>query len=191
MIARAPVLLAVDPGKTSGAALFVRGDLAGVSTVDVADSSALNTVVWHALQLSSEYGPLIMVGETWGKGGPRGMKQWQGLGAAWKRWQWALEEGWAAWRAEHPDYRKAPRMYKPQTATVHTSTWRSKIFGRRMSKEQAKRMAVWAVASRYDIKLEPQEHDAAEAVLIGTYAQHDKNVLAKLPKGWTRESCAL
>jgi hypothetical protein len=163
----------VDPAKRSGWALFADGELELFGEIENTDQVAAGEVLARACDFAESRGlPLVVVGETWGKGGKRGMKQWQGLGARWKAWQWAAE-ALAPHRA---------CLAKSRIMRVHLSTWRATFGMTRLRSEAAKRAAVRLVERRLDIPLEPEQHDVAEAILIGLWATKAGAVGEKLSK---------
>lgn len=55
---------------------------------------------------------------------------------------------------------------------VHPATWRSAIFGKgRYSAPQAKKLALKIVNASYDLKLKNSQHHTAEAICIGDFAR--------------------
>ncbi len=89
------VVAVVDPGRTSGFALVVSRpghgfDLVLCEGLDL-DSDRLDELVFDADRCAiREDLPLVVVLETWGKGGPRGLAQWVGLGEARGPWRRAF-----------------------------------------------------------------------------------------------------
>lgn len=170
-------VLAVDPGKTSGAASFVRGELRWADTVDVADPDHVYRVVRSALEAAfADDATLVLVGETWGRGGYRGMAQWQGLGAAWKQWDWALD------RVKRDLRNEGHKGPAPKKMRMHAATWRSRVFGGRVGKKIAKELAIEVTYRKFGVSLAPDEHDAAEACMIGYCATFAPEVRKLLPK---------
>src|SRR5258706_9913646 len=102
------VVLGVDPGRRAGAGIvlptIVAGDRCGapklvsVYAVDVY-SRGIETVLGNACHWAHTLDlPLILAIEDWGRGGPLGIDQWLGLGAARGHWERAamleaLDEG--------------------------------------------------------------------------------------------------
>jgi len=171
-------ILAIDPGKSSGAAFFLSGELRWHRRVDVSESGAVAHSTNDALRNAlSRRQTLVLVGETWGKGGPRGMAQWQGLGAAWKTWEWALDYAWKTQKKVRQIGEPAPKKVR-----VHVSTWRARVFGGRTGKNMAKKLAVETARTRFGVDLLPHEHDVAEAIMVGYWALYAPEVLAVVPK---------
>ena len=169
-------ILAIDPGQRSGAAIFRRGQLSHCAEIDIGSHDVESWVQAALLPALDDGITLVMVGETWGTGGPMGMSQWQGLGAAWKRWEWALGEEWAKQRAMG---RSQPA---PKAIRVHVATWRSKVFGGRMGANMAKAMAVQVARQRLGAQILDDQHNAAEAACIGFWAMYAPEVLDLIPK---------
>ena len=91
-----PVVVAfVDPGKAAGFALVVSRpgygfDLVMCEGLEL-DSLRLEELVFEADRVAiREDLPLVAVFEDWGKGGPRGLAQWIGLGEARGPWRRAF-----------------------------------------------------------------------------------------------------
>lgn len=172
-------ILAIDPGKSSGAALSRIGELVSYSAVDVAKPE-LEGVTRNALELALNAGlPLVLVGETWGKGGPMGLAQWMALGAAWNRWKWALQVAWQDQKDEHNNDRI---NWAPKITTIHVSTWRAATYGKRLEPGTYKSTAIEVVNKRHGIRLQPNQHDVAEAILINEHASTSDKVRKLLPK---------
>lgn len=175
-------LLAVDPGYVSGWAIMRAGHLLDFGEVDAFDPEALSVVVRQALRAAHEAGvPLVMVREEWGTGGARGLAQWGGLFAARKVWDATLER----LRDTHD------QVATPKTMGAHISTWRSRVLGTsRVSKAEAKRLALVQARRRFPTQtcsgLADENHNAAEAICIGVYAQHAGELGKLLPKRWLK-----
>jgi len=60
--------------------------------------------------------------------------------------------------------------------------WRSKIYGGRVGKGAAKAVAVMSANQRFGLELKPEQHDQAEACLIGLYATMAPEVLDVIPQ---------
>ena len=154
------VVLAIDPGKVSGWALFLCGRLIAVGTVRKA--SELQKVIDDAQQLAhKESLRLIVVAETWEAGGWKSHKQLIGMGASWGRWALALE------LAGHPVRR---------IVRVSVQTWRSVVLGGARTKHAAERYA----RARWPAFTFPTD-DAAEAACQGAWGCQAGEVLAVLP----------
>lgn len=161
------VLMAVDPGKTSGWALWTgKGWETGVADYwKTRAGTCLDAGMWaHETQR-----PLVVVAETWrvsggGKQGREGRASWNsatiaGLGAQWGLWLAELQ------RLDVPERR---------IVRVDTGTWGQAVLGRsRMTTEQrraASRLRARAVLGR-DVT-----HDEAAALCIGLWALRSEKV---------------
>lgn len=97
--ARAPwpcVILAIDPGAAAGATILICGP-GGIEVylseaIDLYDPHpVLESIVKRACDVARNRSlPLVGVLEDWGRGGPRGLAQWIGLGEARGPWRRAL-----------------------------------------------------------------------------------------------------
>lgn len=173
------IILAIDPGRRSGHAILNHGELVAYGSCDVA-TPELEEIMRNALELALNAGlPLVLVGETWGRGGPMGLSQWMALGAAWNRWKWALQVAWQDQKDEHSNDRV---NWAPKVTTIHVSTWRSGTYGKRLEPGTYKSTAVEVANKRHGIRLQPNQHDAAEAILIGEFASAFDSVRKLLPK---------
>lgn len=171
------VLLSVDPGRTSGWALWHDGELISSGAVDVG-SIEVEDQCANAIALADNHNTIaVLVGETWGRGGPMGLAGWQGLGYAWGRWDDAMKLTWAEHVAQY-----GKTGLKPRSVRIHVSTWRSKIFGCRVPKDKGKTMAVEEAIRLHGLNLTYKDHDQAEAVLLGHYACRSTQVRDRLPK---------
>ena len=184
------VALAVDPGATAGAAvLSPRGDTAvqvvktftvDTSTLEVEEVLNTARAVADDLRL-----PLVLVLESWGAGGMRGIDQWLGLGAsvgAWTR-AWALR-----WRAEACEEEAARRVMKRNAvARIPMTTWRSWMVDSTGTVDAAgvftrhdsvgwKRAATATIAEKWPDIREIDGADAAEATLMGIYSMRSEAV---------------
>ena len=178
------VIVAVDPGRRSGWATLVEGRPVSWGTLDAGDVESIERVLRAACELAERADlPLVIIGEEWNVGGNRGMRQWQGLGAAWGSWQFAAERLSAEGRAERTCTR---RIVADRIRRVSTSTWRAEYGICRRPKgapdDWHKTQAVRLVGERLKIDAVLLQHDAAEALLIGAWAAHAHAVSKKLPK---------
>lgn len=163
------VLLAIDPGATSGAAIFEPS--LDHPPADVCGNYSCTTpglrqhVVTHAISVASKHDlPLIVVAEQWA-GKMTGMT-YAGLGASWGRWCEQLEI------AGH-DMKAIDR--------IQVAKWRSTIFGqtrivgsgrtaaerRKDATRKWKQRAIDWVRVAFGIEVGPDE---AEAVCLGMAA---------------------
>lgn len=119
------VVAVVDPGRTSGFALVVSRpghgfDLVLCEGLDL-DSTRLEELAWLAARRArDEELPLVVVLETWGKGGPRGLAQWVGLGEARGPWR-------RVFRQVADRFRPKVLTKKAASVLVTQSRWRSRV----------------------------------------------------------------
>ncbi len=158
------VVLCIDAGATSGYALVrmsptsrpvsAQRMLIDRGTVRAEDASELvPRLVGRAMGL-----PLLVVGEKWALAGMHRMVG-ANLHAAWKQW-------------EYPLLRVVP---KSRIIRVYPQVWRKAVFGRgNLRSEQAKRRAVQRAQAEWSPHV--TDHNEAEALLLGTWAQHAPEV---------------
>ncbi|MEM9072855.1 MAG: hypothetical protein AAGE52_30390 [Myxococcota bacterium] len=159
-------ILAIDPGETSGAALFVGGRLQGVWRVSGADPAKQVVAVAQETERETEL-PLVVVLETWAGNIPGGTVTASGLGSAAGMWRAVLE------LAKHP---------KRRTLKVNPMTWYARLIGGR--KTRGKDKVVSAMLLRFpELKRSKGiDHNVAEAVAIGVWASRAGEVGKVLPK---------
>jgi hypothetical protein len=163
------VILAIDPGATSGYALVSLPGLRVPSRVWSGRTvNGHKSIVKMARDASKNdvMRPLIVVAETWTTGDrvhDRRMRAATllGLGAAWERWCAAFD---------------AVGVPKSRIVRVNTSTWRAKIIGGPMNRttEQWKELAALHAQQRFPVRATsgaPTE-DEAEALCIAAWAMH-------------------
>ncbi len=181
------VILAIDPGATSGWALLAPCVGRALGTVDRGFIGSGSTtrehadVVRRAMELAAFHRrPLVVVGEKWTTGNRWNDRRMNaatlaGLGAAWGAWAHVLRE------AGHP---------KRRTLRVLVSDWRAAVLSLRVGtpREEAKARARWR--ARLALGREPLE-DEAEACCIALWAAHAGEVAAVLPVGRSRSALAL
>lgn len=177
------VILAVDPGASTGAALVVSRPGRDLELVRVGDVPAGTEPAWVELAtdtaLAAEL-PLIVVAETWTFGrGPHermGSAAQVGLAAAWGRWPHLFDP--ASLRLAEA------RLFVVRTLRVNASTWHARMLGggRGVPSAEWKRRArlrcervhgAAAVAGVSD--------DAAEALVIAEWASRAGEVGRTLP----------
>jgi len=144
------IILAIDPGSTSGWSIWADGNHVQHGVVDVFAHAEVAKIVASAVQLA-ELGsvPLVLVLErAWSQ---------RALGAS--RVLWAK-----AWEAAGCSARRIVRAYP--------SHWRSKLFGHGMGRatQGRARAAEQSMARVLTGKREEIPHDAAAAVCIGRWA---------------------
>lgn len=164
------VLLSIDPGATSGWAVFVRGGLVvngprGARYGVARTPEERRIAVREGLLLAeSTQLPLLVVAEKWSAGGKMGHAQIAGLNAQWGRWADVLEE-------------LAPRA---RVVRVYPQTWRPFAWGKGHGPQpQWKRIAVAMVKARFRVEV---EHDVADAIGIGVWGSRAGEVAEKMPK---------
>jgi len=164
------VILAIDPGATSGWAVVARGRVFASGVARTAADRAGVVGDWSASLLGL---PDVAVVETWTVGGGRGRAggtRWTpstmiGLGAARGRWLERLELACVPAR---------------RIVSVTPATWRAVLAGLpRKTTDDAKRSA--AIVARAKVG-RPVEPDEAEAICIGLWAAHAPEVGAVLPR---------
>lgn len=161
------VILAIDPGKASGWAIFVAGESgeSGVARtrIDRRDACVLASDVAEVRKL-----PLVVVAEKWTPGGKfAGARTMAGLGAQWGLWLAAIEE------AEIP---------KARIIRVHTQTWRAATLGGGWGiKSDEWDWRAKACVSRETGVLITDDNEA-DAICIGLWAIRAGEVGAKMPK---------
>lgn len=167
------VILAIDPGETSGWAVMRGGHVPGTLTSKPAcgatsgsagRAEAINTAVafakWQGL-------PLVVVAETWPRRMAGGLRV--GAFASWQGWREALAEA------------KVP---KRRIVRAQMARWSAKVLGSAFLTTEARRARSLVVANaRFGLALGPDDHDVAAALCLGIYATHAAEVGAVLPKG--------
>ena len=154
------VLLAVDPGETSGWAVFLSGSL--VASGHGSGMSPRNCAVAMALDLRTDHGlPLVVVAESW-------PLRWRPAGAP--------REAWGMWLTAIADV-----VPKRRIVRVQVGRWSAKILGSCALTTEARRARSVAVA-RARTGLAITSHDEAAAVCLGLYAVRCPEVGRVLPK---------
>lgn len=165
------VVLAIDPGKVSGWAIFVEGQHVGSGVArDYADRNNAARLAAKAAETANR--PLVVVAEKWTPGGRfAGARTMAGLGAAWGLWLAALEV------AEVPVSR---------VLRVHTQTWRAAVLGGGCGVTSREWDARALRRARLELHTDANLDDnLADAVCIGAWAFTPKGrtvVDPKLPK---------
>lgn len=181
-------ILGVDPGGTAGAALTVYTDgghdLRWARTVQT-DSLELEQCLDDAVKAARDARlHLVLALEDWGKGGPLGIEQWLGLGAAagaWKRGAMLIAD------------RARPIIVRSRAVVrVNQRTWRSAIIPEAGTRDANGRFKPydtkgWKAASQARVlelfghRLGVVSSDAAEAALLTYYASRDARITEMLP----------
>ena len=179
------VIVAIDPGRASGWAIYLEGRPVSWGVVDAADSLRVQNVLIEACRLAQIHRlPLVLLGETWNVGGTHSSPAtWQGLGAAWGAWKYAAEH-LSSSRRDQPGS-LGPQLVASRILRVSTSTWRAR-FGMMHAPKEAptgwyKAMALQLVERELGVEVAPEHHDAAEALLIGLWGTRAQAVGKKLP----------
>ncbi len=146
------VLLAIDPGRVSGWALFVDGVLREHGTAkDLDGRRVAMAAAIRAVFSMGGAGHIHVLAEEWSAGGWGSYKTLLGLGAQWGKWLALFEDH---------------KIKKARIKRVPVDEWRKVIpFGaKRMNRDQ------WKAAARRTVQLEfglDVSDDEAEAILIG------------------------
>lgn len=166
------VIVAVDQARRSGWAVFVEGKPVRWGEVDAADVPAIEAILTAACEQATKYKlPVVVLGEEHGQHSFKGRAK-AGLGAAWGSWSYACER---------LNGRGLP-IVMTRVMKVNTKVWRARFGMAALRKEHTKAYAVRRVAEELRIELPENQHDAAEALLIGLWGARAHVVGAKLPK---------
>ena len=159
-------ILAIDPGTTSGWAVYSIDRCIASGTATTHDQRVLAIEIAQAEESRSKQ-KLIVVAEKWTAGGAfGGARTMGGLGAQWGMWQAALES------------RDVP---KARIVRVYPQTWRSKVLG---GHQRGVKSAEWALRAAKRAEMEtghPCSDDEAEAVCVGAWALRAEAVRDKAP----------
>ncbi len=170
------VILAIDPGKVSGAALFKCGELKYHGPVD--SFGKMQNAVQRAAAGAGSYVtqdgkglPLVIVIERFV---PHG--KWSAASRA------GLNENVGMWKAAIAELPKR-RNYGPYVVRVYPQTWRGKLYSAagpgEFTSDGWKDVAVGYVENAYSITT---DHNTAEAILIGRWSCRAGSVGDVLPK---------
>jgi len=186
------VVLAVDPGAVSGAAIVTPSDGGLVEHLEVVDpmttriEELLDDAADRARSLDAE---LILALEDWGSGGLVGIKTWLGLGATRGYWRRAAM---LAARAELDDVLVQSRC----CVHVNMRTWRGRMIDESGDRDEHGRFHPYdsdgwkRAATRTLARLQPHVRmsgaDEAEAGLIGLYGIRSDEVGRLLPDRYLR-----
>lgn len=166
------VIVAVDQARTSGWATYVEGKPVSWGEVDAADTPAIEAILTAACELATRYQlPVVVLGEEHGQHSFKGRAK-AGLGAAWGSWSFACER---------LNGRGLP-IVMTRVMKVNTKTWRSRFGMAGLRKEHTKGYAVRRVREELQVELPAEQHDVAEAMLLGLWGARAAAVGAKLPK---------
>lgn len=158
------VVVAVDPGETSGWAIFVHGVLVDSGELPASSIRVIENVIEEARWIAaSRELPLVLVRER-PFGGTMGRNS-SGASRVWK----------ACWDSAD--------VVRSRSVAVYPSTWRSRVLGRGWGnrKREVVRPEEQRVAKLIAGKATVGADESA-AVCIGRWACHALEVAAKLPK---------
>lgn len=170
------VLLAIDPGVKAGATIaearIENRSPNGYTPSYLCEDFALRQVFTVkpggeprvARDFVDAIGPdhFLVAAESWTPGGWRSHASVVGIGAAWGRWESALESA---------------GIPKRRIVRADPRTWRSAVLSRsRLRRDQWKRMAIQYVQTKYG--LTKVSDDAAESICLAEWASKDRNALA-------------
>ena len=157
-------ILAIDPGRTSGWAVFAFDRCIASGTATTHDQRVLAIEIAQAEESRSGR-KLIVVAEKWAPGGRWYTATMTGIGAAWGMWQAALESCGVP----------AARIVR-----VYPQTWRAQVLGGGWGVKSDE----WALRAAKRAEVEtghPCSDDEAEAVCIGAWALRADAVRDKAP----------
>jgi len=164
------VVLGVDPGAKAGWSIWLRGKLVAHGTAGV-DLDRILEVLHQADDLAREDGcPLVVLGESWGRGGRMNPETAAGMGASWGPWEYGARSK-----------RLGIGLSKARVVRVDQRTWRTDTFdaGFGRTRKAWKELAVIRVQAMLK---ECVTEDRAEAILIGRWGTHGGIVGSALPK---------
>jgi len=173
-------ILAVDPGESSGWAVWLCGELRAHGPAVLPIDRQLG--VTRAFSIARTHAvPLIVVAEKWnaimrGRGAPRlSTDTLTGLGAHWGRWleQLDIHGGYTLGRSKWP-----------KIVRVLPTTWQPAMLGRGRS-EQLKSASVTRATAQchaHGLDRAPADDNVADAICIGEWACKATEVGALLPK---------
>lgn len=162
---RIPVILALDPGRTSGYSVWSNGILRAHGTAKNARDRAramAEAIAEHSRLGGAKEATFTIVAEEWSAGGWGSYKTLIGLGAEWGKWLAIFED-----LAIRPS----------QIVRVQVREWRKCLI-----KFPGRKVADWkAVAVRHcELKHAiTVSHDVAEAIVIGEWAVKQGNDLRR------------
>lgn len=159
------VVLAIDPGKASGWAVFVCGRCVASGVASGHDGRML-AVELADVEAARAKLPLVVVAEKWSAGGWASHTAMIGLGASWGDWRTALGIGGVP----------ASRVVR-----VLPQTWRARVIGspRGARSDALKRMSMMRAAKEVGHVADDNE---ADAICIGIWATRAPEVGAVAAK---------
>lgn len=160
------VILAIDPGASSGWAIAVAGIPSRWGRAHTHDDRYMACAVAMA-EADRHHLPLLVVSEKWTAGGWMSASSMMGLGAAWGQWQAAIEEA---------------GIRRSRVVRVYPQTWRAKVLRPRRgaTSDQLKHLSA-TMASAWTGEI-IADHDVADALGILRWATWASEVGDKLPK---------
>ena len=159
-------ILSVDPGATSGWAIYSRGRYVTSGTAKTHDERAA-AVMLAGVEADRLGLRLVVVAEKWTGGGKRmHVTMVSGLGAAWGKWEAVLE---------------AEEVPKSRVVRVYPQTWRARVLGASSSagSEALKRHSLMAARIA---KPGITDDNEADAIHIGQWSCFAPEVGKKAPK---------
>lgn len=158
-------IIAIDPGKKSGASLFLHGKFSAAWQVGN-KAAERQDVLLHCCHKATEAElPIVVVMESWPYIGS--IRTAIGLGKAAGRW------------LEQAELQGIPQR---RIIEINVNVWRKGVYGvlhNRIGKEAWKAQAVSQAHIRFGQRL---EEDAAEAAMMGLYATMSEEVEEVVPK---------
>lgn len=190
------IILAVDPGSRAGAAVLrsVKRDIdvifvGGVDT-DTRDLESVVSIAISYAKMSKL--PLVLAIEDWGRGGPLGIDQWIGLGAARGAWIRAYRLALDELDDETRELRVGPvKIFAERIVRINQRTWRSRCIDESGTRDEAGKWTAfdpkgWKNAAvdacQTHLRLDVDDPDAAEALLLGFYCARSDDLGKALPK---------
>lgn len=165
-ISNACVLLSLDIASTTGWCIYTGSVVLAHGTVrPQREEAQVASIVAQALTIVKERKlPLVVVRETWGRGGRLSPVVLESLGVSWGAWKAALR------RAKHP----ARLVVK-----VHCASWTSAILslGWAVTTEQRQAASIARVKAQFGLSV---SHDEAAAICMALWAQHAGEVAQSL-----------
>ena len=159
------VILAIDPGATSGWALYSADRCIASGIAKTHEQRVMAIEIAQTEETRAKL-RLIVVAEKWSPGGRWYTATMTGIGAAWGMWQAALE---------------ACEVPKVRVVRVYPQAWRSRVLtGRRGVKTE-----VWDLMAQRRARQEVGHDvgdDEADAICMGAWALRAEAVRAKVEK---------
>lgn len=189
------IIVGVDPGRQSGATVFVsrRRTLKPIVSASVdTHSRDIESILEEAVDLAKdEKLPVVLMMESWGKGGPLGIEQWIGLGEARGIWRRAFT---LAMKDADPLRVGPVKLFSPsRVGYVNQRSWRSRMIEETggtdargkwipFDSDGWKDAAIREVCRRTGWSPDRITGDDAESFLVGSYAAQSDALGKMLPK---------